>query len=256
MLSVERCRGGRRRSGAARAAGRPGPTGSSMVCAGAAQRAVVLPLVGLDRLLAAPAPARSAAACRNRDEGRRDRGPWRVRSGPATAPMDRPGVRLAPPRERRACPRFAFIEHNGLVADRACASVVWAARSICSVGAAVGQVVWRLERHTAELSIEEARSQRRPVIVRAQRRAAHLDLAALRRSRAWLANALSRNSRHQLMRTRRLYSALGPLLLRAARTVDEALAMLEELKALAPSELEIGAASPAASPPLLRDLPS
>ena len=78
-----------------------------MVCARAAQRAVVLPVVGLDRLLAAPSSARSAAACRNRDKGRRDRGPWRVRSGPAAAPLDRPGARLAPPREWRACPQFA-----------------------------------------------------------------------------------------------------------------------------------------------------
>ena len=127
-----------------------------------------------------------------------------------------------------------FIEHNGLVADRAHASAVWAAMlGLLGRGGTWDEVVLGgLEHHTAELSIEAARARRRPVIVRAQRRAAHLDLAALRRSGRRLADALSRNTRHQLMRTRRLYAAIGPLSLRAARTADEALAMLEQLKAL------------------------
>jgi CelD/BcsL family acetyltransferase involved in cellulose biosynthesis len=89
-----------------------------------------------------------------------------------------------------------------------------------------------LERHTADLSIEAARAQRHLVIVGAQRRAAHLDLAALRRSGRRLADVVSRNTRHQMMRARRLYAAIGPISLRAARTADEALAMLEQLKAL------------------------
>jgi CelD/BcsL family acetyltransferase involved in cellulose biosynthesis len=127
-----------------------------------------------------------------------------------------------------------FIEHNGLVADRAHASAVWAAM----LGRVGGGDAWDevilggLERHTAELGLEAARAQRRPVIVRAQRRAAHLDLTALRRSGGHLAHALSRNTRHQLMRARRLYAAMGPLSLRAANSADEALAMLEQLKAL------------------------
>ena len=250
MLSAEACRGGRRRSGAARAAGRPGPTGSSLVCAGAAQRAVVLPLLGLDRLLAAPSSARSASACRNRDQGRRDRGPWRV--------LSRSGTGATGSSRRAAC---ASTSVASLPSIRCSSSTMdWSPiaparapcgrpRSVCSVGAAGDEVVLGgMERHTAELGIEAARSQRRTVIVRAQRRAAHLDLAALRRSGGRLADALSRNSRHQLRRTRRLYSALGPLSLRAARTADEALAMLEQLKALH-QRAGVGAASPAVSPP-------
>jgi CelD/BcsL family acetyltransferase involved in cellulose biosynthesis len=126
-----------------------------------------------------------------------------------------------------------FIEHNGLVADRAHAGAVWAATlGLLGRGAWDEVVLGGLERETAEPGIEAARAQRRHVIVRAQRWAAHLDLAALRRSGCQLADALSRNTRHQLMRTRRLYAAIGPLSLRAARTADEALAMLEQLKAL------------------------
>ena len=127
-----------------------------------------------------------------------------------------------------------FIEHNGLVAKRVHANVVWAAM-LGLVGRDGG---WDevdlggMERHTAELSIEAARARRCPVVVRAQKRAAHLDLAALRRSGGRFADALSRNTRHQLMRARGLYAAMGPLSLRAASSADEALAMLEQLKAL------------------------
>ena len=126
-----------------------------------------------------------------------------------------------------------FIEHNGLVAERGHASAVWA----ITLGL-LGRRAWDevvlggLERPAAELSIEAARAQRRPVIVRAHRRAAHLDLAALRRSGGRLPHILSRNTRHQLMRTRRLYAEIGPLSLRAAGSAAEALAMLEQLKEL------------------------
>ena len=151
-----------------------------------------------------------------------------------------------------------FIEHNGLVADRAHASAVWAATlGLLGRGGAWDEVVLGgMERHTAELSIEAARARRRPVIVRAQRRAAHLDLAALRRSGGRLADALSRNTRHQLMRTRRLYAALGPLSLRAARTADEALAMLEQLKALHQKSWRRRGEPGCFADAMLRDLPS
>jgi CelD/BcsL family acetyltransferase involved in cellulose biosynthesis len=127
-----------------------------------------------------------------------------------------------------------FIEHNGLVAKGADASAVWAAMlGLLGRGGAWDEVVLGgMEGHTAEASIEAARAQGCPVMVCAHRRAAHLDLAALRRSKRRLADTLSRNTRHQLMRTRRLYGAIGPVTLRAARSVDEALAMLEQLKAL------------------------
>jgi CelD/BcsL family acetyltransferase involved in cellulose biosynthesis len=127
-----------------------------------------------------------------------------------------------------------FIEHNGLVADRACASAVWAATLglLARGGAWDEMVLGGLERHAADLSLEAGRAERHPVLVRAQRRAAHLDLAGLRRSGSDLADVLSGNTRHQLMRARRLYAAIGPISLRAARTADEAVAMLEQLKAL------------------------
>jgi CelD/BcsL family acetyltransferase involved in cellulose biosynthesis len=93
-------------------------------------------------------------------------------------------------------------------------------------------VLGGMERRAAELSIEAARARRCPLVVRKRKRAAHLDLAALRRSGGRFADALSRNTRHQLMRARGLYAAIGPLSLRAASSADEALAMLEQLKAL------------------------
>jgi CelD/BcsL family acetyltransferase involved in cellulose biosynthesis len=66
--------------------------------------------------------------------------------------------------------------------------------------------------------------------VRQRRASAHLDLEQLRRSGRTLADVLSRNARQQLARARRRYEASGPLRLQAARSADEALAMLARLK--------------------------
>jgi CelD/BcsL family acetyltransferase involved in cellulose biosynthesis len=126
------------------------------------------------------------------------------------------------------------IEHNGLLAARSHAPAVWQA----TLGLLTCRSSWRelavggLERATAALCIDAARAQRCQVVVHQCRRSAHLDLAQLRRSGRGLTHALSRNTRHQLARARRLYEAIGPLSLRAARSTDEALAMLEQLKAL------------------------
>jgi CelD/BcsL family acetyltransferase involved in cellulose biosynthesis len=127
-----------------------------------------------------------------------------------------------------------FIEHNGLLADRACAPSVWAAvlGLLTRCGAWDEVILGGLDRRAAELCIEAARAHRRPVVVREERRAAHLDLAQLRGSQRGLADVLSRNTRHQLARARRLYEEIGPLALRSAQTADEALGMLEQLKAL------------------------
>ena len=126
------------------------------------------------------------------------------------------------------------IEHNGLLADRSCAPAVWAAilAMLTRRGAWDEVLLGGLERATAELCIEAARAQECEVALRQRRRSAHLDLAALRRSGRTLANALSRNTRHQVARARLLYEASGPLSLHPARSADEALAMLEGLKEL------------------------
>jgi CelD/BcsL family acetyltransferase involved in cellulose biosynthesis len=127
-----------------------------------------------------------------------------------------------------------FVEHNGLLAARAHAPAVWAAilgllarrrawRQVCLAGLAPAAV---------DLCLEAARAHGRCVVVHQRRPSAHLDLAALRASGRDLAPALSRNTRHQLVRARRLYAAIGPLTLRAAESVDEALALLDRLKAL------------------------
>jgi CelD/BcsL family acetyltransferase involved in cellulose biosynthesis len=126
------------------------------------------------------------------------------------------------------------IEHNGLLADRSHAPAVWAAilAMLTRRGAWDEVLLGGLERATAELCIEAARAQECQVAVRQRRRSAHLDLEELRRSGHALEDALSGNTRHQLARARRLYAAIGPLALHPARTADEALAMLEQLKAL------------------------
>ena len=127
-----------------------------------------------------------------------------------------------------------FVEHNGLLADRAHAPSVWAA----VLGLLTGRGGWDQVRlaglagPAVELCLEAARAQGRDVVVQHHRRSAHLDLAALRRSGRELADGLSRNTRHQLARAHRLYEAIGPVTLRSAESVEEALAMLDRLKAL------------------------
>jgi CelD/BcsL family acetyltransferase involved in cellulose biosynthesis len=127
-----------------------------------------------------------------------------------------------------------FVEHNGLLADRAHAPSVWAA----VLGLLTRRGGWDQVRlpglagHTVRLCLAAARAQGCDVGVQHRRRSAHLDLAALRRSGRHLADALSRNTRHQLTRARRLYEASGPLTLRAAESADDALTMLDRLKAL------------------------
>jgi CelD/BcsL family acetyltransferase involved in cellulose biosynthesis len=127
-----------------------------------------------------------------------------------------------------------FVEHNGLLADRAHAPAVWAA----VLGRLTGRCGWDqvrlagLPAPAVKLCLKAARARGRLVIVQHHRRSAHLDLAALCRSGRELADGLSRNTRHQLARARRLYEAIGPVALRAAASVDEALAMLDRLKVL------------------------
>ena len=126
------------------------------------------------------------------------------------------------------------VEHNGLVVDRAHATGVWSAilGLLTRRGPRSRVVLAGLARPAVELCLEAARAHWRHVVVQHRRRSAHLDLAALRRSGRALADALSRNTRHQLARCRRLYEAIGPVTLRSARSVDEALAMLDLLTAL------------------------
>jgi CelD/BcsL family acetyltransferase involved in cellulose biosynthesis len=145
-----------------------------------------------------------------------------------------PAQRVALHQSGEAALDSLYIEHNGLLAEHGHASAVWQATlaQLTRRGAFDEVVLGGLDSRSAELCVEAARAQGREVVVRQRRRSAHLDLAQLRRSGGGLADALSGNTRHQLMRARRIYEAAGPLSLRAARTADEALAMLEQLKAL------------------------
>ena len=209
--------------------------GRGVACARAAQRAVVLPAVGLDRVLAAPAPGEPAAARRDRDQRRRDRRAGRVRPGPAAALLlilTARALRLHESGEPAL--DSLYIEHNGLVAERAMPTPSGRRCSVCSPGAAPGTswpwAVWSAD--TAELCHRGGARARLPGVVRQRRRAAHLDLAALRRSGRGLADAAEPQHTPPTHRARRLYAAIGPLALRAASTADEALAMLEQLKAL------------------------
>lgn len=126
------------------------------------------------------------------------------------------------------------IEHNGVLADRAHAVEVWGAmlaalfrRDTCNE-LIVSGLAWRM----GAVCIEAARARDLDVVVRQQRPCGHLDLEGLRRAGRAFADALSRNTRYQLGRARRLYEAAGPLSLRCARSTEEALAMLDHLKVL------------------------
>jgi CelD/BcsL family acetyltransferase involved in cellulose biosynthesis len=127
-----------------------------------------------------------------------------------------------------------YIEHNGLLAERTQAPAVWAAvlGLLTRAGGWDELALAGLSRRTATLCAGAARAHGLDLVVRQQRRSAHLDLEGLRRSGRAFADLLSHNTRHQLARARRLYAAIGPLSLHSACTADEALAMLEQLKAL------------------------
>jgi CelD/BcsL family acetyltransferase involved in cellulose biosynthesis len=132
------------------------------------------------------------------------------------------------------CLDSLFVEHNGLLADRDHAPAVWMAiLGLLSRRGAWDRVLLAgLSPPAVERCLEAARAHGRHMVVQHERRSAHLDLAALRRSRHALADALSRNTRHQLARARRLYEAIGPVTLRPAASAEEALAMLGRLQAL------------------------
>jgi CelD/BcsL family acetyltransferase involved in cellulose biosynthesis len=127
-----------------------------------------------------------------------------------------------------------FVEHNGLLADRAHAPAVWMAilGLLTRRGAWDRVLLAGLPAPAVERCLEAARAHGRRAVVQHGRRSAHLDLMALRRSGRALADALSRNTRHQLARARRLYEAIGPVTLRSAASAGEALAMLDRLKGL------------------------
>jgi CelD/BcsL family acetyltransferase involved in cellulose biosynthesis len=125
-----------------------------------------------------------------------------------------------------------YVEHNDLVAARACLPQVWTAVFAVLAGSGFWDelVLGGLDGPAAGACIAAARAHGLDVVVRQRRAGAYLDLEGLRRSGRVFADGLSRNSRHQLVRARRLYEASGPLSLRSAETVDEALAMLDRLK--------------------------
>jgi CelD/BcsL family acetyltransferase involved in cellulose biosynthesis len=85
---------------------------------------------------------------------------------------------------------------------------------------------------TAVVCMRAASTQNLELVVRDRRPSARLDLERLRQQKGGFVASLSRNTRHQLLRARRLYELAGPIRLRAARNADEALAMLDNLKVL------------------------
>jgi CelD/BcsL family acetyltransferase involved in cellulose biosynthesis len=127
-----------------------------------------------------------------------------------------------------------FIEHNGLLAERAHAPEVWAAvlGRLLDRGAKAEVVLGGLAGPAAAACGAAARTRNLEVAVRQRRPFAWLDLDRLRRTGRPFALALSRNTRHQLVRARALYQASGPLSLRPAQSAEEALAMLDGLKML------------------------
>lgn len=125
-----------------------------------------------------------------------------------------------------------YIEHNGLLAERACAAQVWAAIfAVLTRSRHWDQLVFGgLAPPAAKACMGAARAHHLDVVVRQQRSCAYLDLETLRRSGRAFADILSRNTRHQLARARRLYEASGPLSLRFAQSAEEALMMLDRLQ--------------------------
>lgn len=126
------------------------------------------------------------------------------------------------------------IEHNGILADRDHAAAVWAAllASLLHHDTWNEVILGGLAPPTAVACTQAARAHNLDVVVRGRRPSACLNLERLRQQRRAFEATLSRNTRHQLLRARRLYEHIGPLRLRAARSADEALAMLDQLKVL------------------------
>ncbi|HZU89444.1 MAG TPA: GNAT family N-acetyltransferase [Stellaceae bacterium] len=159
----------------------------------------------------------------------------------AAALFNRRSQRLVPPTlwlGESGDPRQddVFIEHNGVLIERGRSAPLLAACLRTAASGAIGAARPRRRRLVvsgvgAEY-LAAARAAGSPVRVRAARPAPFVDLDALRRSGRNPLDGASGNTRYQIRRSERRYRALGPLVLRRARSLDEAQDFLSELRRL------------------------
>ncbi|HJU20808.1 MAG TPA: GNAT family N-acetyltransferase [Stellaceae bacterium] len=127
-----------------------------------------------------------------------------------------------------------FIEHNGVLIERGQPPSLLAACLERAVGGSVGAARRRrlVISGTGEDHLTAARACGWPLRIRAVQPAPFVDLEALRRSNQAPLDRASGNTRYQIRRARRRYEALGPLVIRRARTCEEAQDFLGELRRL------------------------
>jgi CelD/BcsL family acetyltransferase involved in cellulose biosynthesis len=129
-----------------------------------------------------------------------------------------------------------FIEHNGILMEHGRPVSLLAACLRAAAGGAIGAA--RLRRRRLVISgvgaeyLAAAQAAGSSVHVRAARPAPFVDLEALRRTGRTLLDRASGNTRYQIRRSERRYRALGPLVIRRARSLDEAQDFLSELRRL------------------------
>jgi CelD/BcsL family acetyltransferase involved in cellulose biosynthesis len=122
------------------------------------------------------------------------------------------------------------IEHNGLLLDRQAGPQVEARCLDFLLSDPVADELHLSGVGMKRLAAVERLDRR--CRVRDQKPIYTIDLADLRQRGTGLEAALSANSRHQLKRSRRWYETKGPVGIAAATTVEDALAILDELKEL------------------------
>jgi CelD/BcsL family acetyltransferase involved in cellulose biosynthesis len=135
-------------------------------------------------------------------------------------------------------PRYdaVFIEHNGILLERGRPPALLAACLATAIAGAIGSARSRRRRlvlgGVGEDTVIAARAAGFPVRLRVARPAPFVDLAALRRSGEDSLATASGNTRYQIRRSKRRYAEFGPLILRRARTIDEAQDFLSGLRRL------------------------
>jgi len=127
------------------------------------------------------------------------------------------------------------IEYNGFLVDRAWAGRVEQAAVAFLMTGPVVEGRRRDELHLKNVTVPYDRGFSEPGIrcTRLEQKPSwRVDLDAVRASGRPYLDHLSANTRQQVRRSMRLYARHGPLTIRRAREVPEALALLEDLKAL------------------------
>ena len=120
-----------------------------------------------------------------------------------------------------------YVEHNGPLLARG-AEYLWPA----CLRACVGRFGGRLRLSGADAAHIAAARAAGAVRVLRRHTAPFVDLTLLGEGEAGFLASLSANTRHQLRRSDRSYAAAGPITVRRARTLDEALAFLDALAVL------------------------